>query len=109
MNFKKLTMLCSMSAISLIGIGAANAACTYSGKVTSSYQNASTTWAYVVPANAIYSAYYYWFTTTDPDIAQSIHNAQGSGDYTTIYGNATSCPTTGTARYGGVLSAVQEY
>jgi len=109
MNIKKIALITLFGA-SFLGLSnAANATCSFSGKVERVYQNATTTYVYMLPNTALNSSYYRYFKTTDPDLSRAIHAAHDDNNYINVRGNATSCPSTGSARYGGWVSNVTRY
>ena len=103
MNIKKLALLSVLATATMLGANLANAACTTYGPVEQVYTINGTTYVYVSPANAFPTpSYVYIFSTTNALIAQTMAASLHKNAY--VSGNATTCPTTGTARTGGVAS-----
>ena len=103
MNFKNLMLSFTLVSTAILGTGIAHATCSFSGEVVeviTGGQTGTHTVVYVKPAsiNAVPS-YVFFFDTTNTDRAPAL---VGSLNHSvTIVGNAASCPTTGTYRYGG--------
>ncbi len=105
MTFKKIASALILASATFLGTtGVAQASCTYQGQILQIYTNGSTTYVYVAPsfAGSPMPSYVGYFTTTDPEMMNALASGVTRGTY--IVGNATSCPTSGTYRYGGVLS-----
>jgi len=109
MNIKKAV------SIALLGVGflglsnVANAACSFTGKIERVYQTATNTYVYMLPQTSLSSSYYRYFRTTDADLSRAVHAAHEGNRYVNVRGNARTCPSTGTGRYGGVITSVTRY
>jgi hypothetical protein len=104
MNLKKIISSCAIIGVSLLGVNAANAACTIRGTVVQVATNGTGTNVYVstTPAGAAVIPFVYYFSTTSPMITSVLAGSIGKAIYVT--GNAGSCPTTGAYRKGGIIS-----
>ncbi len=94
----------SMSALLVLSLFAfqANAACIVSAQIVErvlSYDG--NTYVYFRPKGALTNSFYYYMRTTSDQIASTAANAQTDRTEVNAYGQATSCPTSGTARYMG--------
>lgn len=104
MNIKRL-MLSFTLASAVLGTGVAHATCLTYGPVEQIYTSGTTTYIYVSPSNALaVPSYVYYFGTTDHELAEVFANSLHKNVY--ISGDAATCPTTGTYRYGGVGSYI---
>lgn len=108
MNIRKLAI------VSLIGMGTmlgheANAACSINGKVERIWQSGTTTYVYLLPITSLNSTFYHYFVTTNAALREAAHAAHDGNKYVNVNGNATSCPTSGTARYGGNIDTITRY
>ncbi|BBL75028.1 hypothetical protein [Methylomagnum ishizawai] len=105
MNIKGFVINSVLVVIAMLGINEAYAVCSTYGQVEQYWTNGTTCYAYVSPATSLHPhPYYYYFSSTDPELCDAIFNAKHQTGY--ISGNATSCPTTGSLRYGGVASGI---
>ena len=104
MNFKKLALSFTLASAAVLGTGIAHAVCATYGRVAQVYTNGVSTTVYLYPTNlTALPTYAYFFTTTDPEIANVMNTSLHNIVY--ISGNAASCPT-GAFRYGGVASFI---
>ena len=89
----------------------ANASCNNYYKVLTHYTNGSSNTFYVYPYNNYYgnAGYYFYYTTSDDTVAQQLDNALAGDKTVYISGNASSCPATGSARNGGIISYSYAY
>lgn len=92
----------------------AQATCGLYGKVIYSYQSSSGSTSYYVAPLTTYPTYYYYFTlsgtsVTTSALATKLAIAQANDQTVYIYGNASSCPTSGTVRSAGIISSVYMY
>jgi len=109
MKIKNLAIATLVALGSLIATEA-NASCSISGKIERVYTNSNATYAYVIPLTAISNSYYHYFYTTDDTVAAALQAAKADGNaYVNVNGSASTCPTTGTARFGGVISSFTRY
>jgi hypothetical protein len=109
MKTKRFWMLVVIASIFMLSaVGHSEAACTTYGKVVYSYTNGGTCWVYVTPNTAL-PLFYYYFTTTDPEVIAAVNAAQAGNLKVYAIGNATACPTSGSYRYGGVVSWFYTY
>jgi len=94
--------------VAAFGVANSFAVCTQYGKIIyTSGSNTSTTY-YIAPRTT-FPTYYYYFSTSDPDVEAGLAAAVANHDTVYMYGSAASCPTTGTTRYGGVISSYGIY
>jgi hypothetical protein len=110
-HYEELDMIKKLAIATLISAGAffsygASATCTQLGKVERVHQTSTTTWIYILPITSLSSSFYYWTSTTDPELQRAIHAAKDGNHYVEIRGSAGTCPTTGTARWVGALTTV---
>jgi hypothetical protein len=94
--------------IFLIGAVKSEAVCSLSGKIVYAVTNGGTYGVYVAPITPLPS-YYFYFTTTDPEIISTLNAAQASNNRIVVVGNVASCPTSGNVRTGGVITTVYMY
>ena len=99
----------------LLSANAANASCN-SGfvNVTEVYQGTTavgTPYAYVygVPEHSVLPTTVYYFYTNDTSAIAQLFAAGQNHESIYITGNATSCPTTGSYRYGGTIQYIYDY
>ena len=99
----------------LLSANAATASC-YSGfvKVAQVYQGTNavgTPYAYVygVPEHSTLPSTVYYFYTADTTAITQANLAQQNHESIAIYGNATSCPTSGSYLYGGTIQYIYDY
>jgi hypothetical protein len=98
---KKLLGVIATLAIGIGVIGSANATCSVYGKVVYSYNSgAGSIYYYLAPTTA-FPTYYYGFSASNQDMKDQMNNAMANDETVMVYGNATSCPTTGTYRFIG--------
>lgn len=103
---KSLMTILLVLAICFTLAGGANATCGTYGRVLYSSQGAGYGYFYV--ADYLPTTYYYFYTNNVQFIA-SMTAAQTTGKRIYVSGNATSCPTSGTYMYGGVISNIYIY
>ena len=94
--------------IAMFGITSiAGATCGNYGKIMYTYRTSSgTMYVYVTPNRTSFPTYYYYFTTSQNNyqVMDQLTSAQ-AGNYTVyLNGNASSCASSGTYRYGGVIN-----
>lgn len=103
---KKALAAAALIAMTMGGIGSANASCGVWGKIVYSTQSATGgSWYYVAPKTS-FPTYYYSFYTTSDNIKKSLNSAM-SGDesaYVYSYSATATCPTTGTIRNAGTAT-----
>jgi hypothetical protein len=99
----------------LLSASVATASC-YSGfvKVAQVYQGTNavgTPFAYVygVPEHSVLPSTVYYFYTADTTAITQANSAQQNHESIAIYGNATSCPTSGSYLYGGTIQYMYDY
>lgn len=86
---------------------AAQATCTQTGpvvRVTTYADSYTSTACYIYMRSSALSSYYYRTYTVDDNMCTNAAIAATSGVDTTIQGNASSCPTSGTFRNQGTLN-----
>jgi hypothetical protein len=84
------------------------AACDQLGKVVYAFTTGATCYVYI-NYNTALPTFYYYYTTSDPEIIAAVNAAQAGNLKVQIAGNAASCPASGTYRYGGVISVFYTY
>jgi hypothetical protein len=105
MNIKMLVISSALVSVTLLGVGIAQATCSTYGQVEQYWTNGSTCYAYVSPSTSLHHhAYEYFFSSTDPELCNAVFNAKHQTGW--ISGNANVCPSSGTLRYGGVISSI---
>ena len=109
---KILAVMCILSLLAL-NVPYSQAVCTNYGQIVYLYviyTSATTFNAYIyVSPNVLLPAYYSYYTTNNPGILAAALNAQAGGIPVSIYGNAASCPTVGSYRYGGSITQIVLY
>lgn len=111
-TLKKLSLSAAMLALGIGVAGQASALCTVYGSVHRAYVNdAEGSQFYVIPRTGGMPTFNYWFRVSPnaPVVRDLLMEAQSSGDNVWIRGNAGSCPTSGTYRYGGYATIAQVY
>jgi hypothetical protein len=86
---------------------AAQASCYVNGpivRVTQYDDSYTTTGCYIYMRNSALSSYYYYTRSNDDDTCSNAVVAATTGVDTYISGNASSCPTSGTGRYMGIVN-----
>ena len=105
MKINKLVLSGALTGVALLGTSAVQATCSTYGQVEQYWTNGGSCYAYVSPATSLHPhPYYYYFSSTDPELCNAVFNAKHQTGW--ISGNALSCPTTGSLRYGGVTSSI---
>jgi hypothetical protein len=105
MNSKKLMLSLALVSVAVLATGAAHATCTVSGPVDQIFNNSALTYVYVRPANLTAPfSYNYLFVTNNAVFANTLNNSLHQN--VTIYGNATTCPTSGSQRLGGSVASL---
>ena len=103
MKKSKIIILVAFVVMALFtAIGSAQASCGQYGyvvRVLSYPGDTANNYIYIAPT-ALATSYYY-VRTADPKIASAAYAATTSRTRVLVYGNAASCPTTGTYRYMG--------
>lgn len=99
----KVALLAS-ALVGVFGINSAQAACVQTCSGTASYTDNTGYWFYCAPVDTLYSPYYYYFRTTDPELTHTLQNALASSQTVQISGNSTTCPSSGVSRYGGIVN-----
>ena len=66
-------------------------------------------YVYAVPEHSTLPSTVYYFYTSDTTAITQINSAQQTHESIAIYGNATSCPTSGTYLYGGTIQYLYDY
>jgi len=98
----KLSALAGMLAASLFASFNANATCYVAAlQVERVLSYGTYGYVYMRPAGALTNSFYYYFRTDSDKILSTAANAQTDASRVNAYADATSCPTTGTARYMG--------
>ncbi|OPX94790.1 MAG: hypothetical protein A4E58_02445 [Syntrophorhabdus sp. PtaB.Bin006] len=100
--------------IVFMSFSSADATCAVTGKImyVSSPVASGTAYVYMTPSTTLPSYYYYYtipasYAYTAGQTA--LYGAMAGNLTVTIYGNAASCPTSGSTRYGGVVTNVLSY
>lgn len=94
---------------SLVATGA-SASCSFTGKVERVYTAGSYAYVYLEAITGLASSAYYYFYTPDDTLIAAAEAAKADGNaYVNVIGDASACPTTGTARYGGAISSITRY
>ncbi|MCP4746313.1 MAG: hypothetical protein GY874_09265 [Desulfobacteraceae bacterium] len=92
--------------VSIAGGSLSHAGCIQSGKIFYMYYNNSTTepyaYIYLTPFTT-FAVNYYYYVTYDTDLMAALSSAFSGGETVRLYGDATECATTGTARNGGTI------
>ena len=102
MNFKKLGLSLALASAAVLGTGAAHALCITEGTSFQIATDGGTTYIWVRPTNV--TSFFYFFTTTNPQFANTMNNSLHG--HVQLIGSASSCPTSGISRYGGVMSLI---
>lgn len=84
------------------------ASCWFSGKPTHIWTYSSNNYTTVYTHNGSYFTYFRVYKS-DPELLNNVRNAALLGRDVSGYGNAASCPTSGTYRYGGYLTYAYVY
>ena len=106
---KLLFFAAALTAVTVfLKINSAEAACNMSGKVYYIYQQESYAYIFIAPRTTLPSYGYYYYTN-DPEYMRVANAAMTSGDTLYVYGNASECPTSGTARKGGTITQMRRY
>lgn len=111
---KMKTLLLIMVAITFVFAGAisVDAACGKHGKVVYMYVTNvhATTYAYVyIAVKTTLPTYGYYFLTFNKEAIATLAAAQSTGKSVYMLGNRSTCVTSGTWRYGGVLTSFRIY
>ena len=97
----------AIAALPLVLSGNANATCIVTGGIASVVTTpGSTTTATIYIRQGAYYDYRWYATTTDEKTAIMAVAAWANNRRVTIIGNATACPTTGTARNMGAVTKI---
>ncbi len=106
-SFKKTICLTGLLAAGILGAGESQAVIcgTYIRPVIT-YTNGVTTYIYGQREKSYGDGWYYYWTTTDPDFAETIQAAVNGDKILYVSGTSTAatCPSTGVARYYGTLT-----
>lgn len=98
---------------SLFSCNAANALCTTPvtfGAIEYSATSAGGTFFYITEIKAILPTIaFFYFAPTGTSFLQTLSDAQAAGQIVTVTGTAATCPTKGSLRNGGIVTAVQKY
>lgn len=98
----KLSIISGVLAAALFASFNTNAACLASAQQVERVLSYGTYgYIYLRPAGALTNSYYYYMRTTSDKILSTAANAHTDSSRVNVYGDAASCPTTGTARYMG--------
>jgi hypothetical protein len=98
--------------MNITGVNNANATCTSYGHVVYSYTyyGATPPYGYFwVSNNTALPTYYFYFYTNNATALGQLKTAEATNEKVYVYGDAASCPTTGTSRYGGVVQYLYGY
>ncbi|OPY64774.1 MAG: hypothetical protein A4E62_02800 [Syntrophorhabdus sp. PtaU1.Bin002] len=108
---RKIILSVIIMAIVLGSVSVGHAVCTVTGTISNVVVPVSGAITVYVFTGAFTSHYYYINTAyTSPNLYAAIRSAAGSSSRrVTITGNAATCPTTGSLRYGGYATTVTVY
>lgn len=103
----KLSILGSLLAATLLSSGNVSASC-YASAYQVERVIAYDTYGYIYlrPAGALTNSFYYYIYTTSDKILSTAANAHTDSSRVNILGNATVCPTAGTARHMGTATYI---
>ncbi|MBK8637280.1 MAG: hypothetical protein IPN92_02970 [Chromatiaceae bacterium] len=90
-------------------VGRANATCTQEGKIARSVSTTNgVIYFYIAPPTSGLTPFNMYFLVgeTDASNANMLLAALAGGHRVSVLGNATSCPTTGSNRFGGEVQTV---
>ncbi|OPY65510.1 MAG: hypothetical protein A4E63_02941 [Syntrophorhabdus sp. PtaU1.Bin050] len=99
-----------MLSIVFMSFSSADATCYQYGKIQyiSSPVATGTVYVYMAPSTSSVPYVYYYYTMPASYAytagLTTLNGAMAANNTVAIYGSATSCPTTGTYRYGGVIT-----
>jgi hypothetical protein len=103
----KLSAVTGVLFASLMATGNANASCYVSNyQVERVISYGTYSYIYLRPAGALTNSFYYYARVNGDQQVSTAANAHTDGSRVNVLGDATACPTTGTARYAGVASYV---
>ena len=94
----------SMLLIGLTLPGVVHATCTVTGEVVRVSQFPTSSQAYL--RISALASFYYTGIATDTDVMDALRSCESSRHRCSLVGNASACPTTGTARAIGTISTV---
>jgi hypothetical protein len=113
---KKIALVLAIAAAAFVFASAnhVDAACYSSyGKVFYIYSNnvhASSNYGYIyITPHTTLPTYCYYYYTNNKEALAAIAAAQAAGKTVYAWGSASSCPSSGTYRYGGVLYGFRIY
>jgi len=115
MKSREIAVVLVLIGFILLSSSFAQASCTVSGKVVTVAVNYTSGWVtvYIAPfTTTIASVYYYGYIPNNSSygaypydqLINLYQNALGSGVSAFAVGNTSSCPTSGTSRYIGVIT-----
>lgn len=114
-KIKIFTILAVAATMTLATVGSASAACNVYGKIYRAFANSSGSndyaYVYVIQQTTVMPNFTYYFRMPeDKDAVADVIAVSAAGDIKVrIIGSASSCPTTGTWRYGGVVLQAYGY
>ncbi|OPY65513.1 MAG: hypothetical protein A4E63_02944 [Syntrophorhabdus sp. PtaU1.Bin050] len=108
---RKIILSVIAMAIVLGSVSVGHAVCTVTGGISNVTVPASGAITVYVYTGALTNYYFYVLTAyTSPNLYAAIRSAAGSSSRrVTITGNAATCPTSGSLRYGGYVTTVTVY
>ena len=115
MRMKKLWLGCAAAIFVALSAQGAAAACVQYGKVVRFYTAVAGSndfsYVYILPRTSSIVTYGYYFriNADESSSLSAIAAASASRQTVRLAGSASSCPTTGTWRYGGVLLSINVY
>ena len=115
MGMKKLWLGCCAAVFVALSAQMAVAACQQYGKVVRFYStvagSSDFSYVYILPrtTSIVTFGYYYRVNAEDANALFAVSAASASRQTVRITGTASSCPTTGTWRYGGLLDNIYVY
>lgn len=102
-KFYMMALLALAMAVFIFTPTLAEALCGQYGYVARVSTQPGTSYSYIYLRTGGVVNYYYQFSTNDSKLIDAALNAVVTRARVYIRGNASSCPTTGTGRYGGVV------
>ena len=103
---KKLMAIVAVAG-SLMGLSnSAEAFCLKSGNVQYIYTNGSSYTIYLAPNNTATPSFYFTYNTTNSKFVDVLASSMASDRQVYIYGNRSSCGTSGVYRSGGTIQNI---
>ncbi len=112
MRFRKLWLGCAAAVVVALSAQGAAAACQQYGKVARFYSSVAGSsdfsYVYILPRTKSVATfgYYYLIEAEDANTLFAVSAASASHQTVRIVGAASSCPTSGTWRFGGKLESI---